>query len=62
MSANQTVSIKFNQLNSVFLNQAERTFPWIYRVPELKFEANRSMGSRVLIEQTNKQRSQLYIY
>ena len=42
-----------------------RTFPLVSRVPQSKFETNRSRGCRVMIEQTNKQtvkqRLQLYI-
>ena len=41
-----------------------RTFPWFYRVPNSKLEANQSRGSWVMIGLTNKQTkiTNLYIY
>ena len=32
-----------------------RTFSWLSRVPQSKFEANWSRGSRVMIRQTNRE-------
>ena len=34
--------------------------PWVSRVPQSKFEANRSMGSKVLIGKKYKQTNQDY--
>ena len=35
--------------------QKLRTFPFVSRVPQSKFEPNRSQGSKVMIGQTNRQ-------
>jgi len=37
-----------------------RTFPWVSRVSQSKFEANRPRGSWVMIGQTNKQTARDY--
>ena len=44
-----------NPLNLESQNQAKKTFPLLSRVPQSKWEANRSKGYWDLIGQTNKQ-------
>ena len=38
-----------------------RTFPWISRVPQSKFEANLTRGFRVMIGQTSRDNNFIYV-
>ena len=47
--------IKFNPLNLEFSSEAKHIAVILHRVPQLRFEANRSTGSRLMIVHTNTQ-------
>ena len=54
LTGNLIFALKVDPLNLEFQNKIKK-FLWLARVPQSKFEANRSMDSLVMIRQTNRQ-------